>query len=375
MQFDIIIIGGGMVGAATARALSPTTQNQLNVALIDATPLTASDDQRLIALNYSSYSLFKKLGIWEKLAPYAATINEVHVSHRGHFGITRLSASELKLPTLGFVVPAKYINSALYENLAHITFLRPARLNNLIQDNEKVTLSVETLEGIKTISAKFIIGADGTHSTVRSLLDIPTQKLDYQQSAIVTTTELHRPHHNIAYERFQEEGAIAMLPLVGEHAATIWTGNNDTIAKLLQLSEPEFISTLQKQFGYRLGRFKTISKRFVYPLEWVQASQQVKERVILIGNAAHTVHPIAAQGLNIALNEVASLSEFINQHSLDTLSSLLIPSQNKMSMRLAHHLNWLFSNDSLMVNTARQMGMIGFDLCQPLKERFIRQVI
>jgi 2-octaprenyl-6-methoxyphenol hydroxylase len=293
MKFDIIIIGGGMVGAAMACALRT---HEFKVAMIDSTPLTPSDDHRLIALNYSSVSLLKNLNIWPSLVSHACAIDEVHVSHRNHFGTTRLIASELKLTALGYVVPAKYINSALYENLNQTTMIRPATLKTLTQDTESATITVETPQGMKQLTAKIIIGADGTHSTVRKLLNIDTKTTDYQQCALVTTTDLNRSHHHIAYERFIENGgAIAMLPLAEKQAATIWTDSTENIAKLLRLTDSEFLQQLQKQFGYRLGKLKNIGKRYQYPLQMIQTKENVKQRIILIGNTAHTLHPIAAQ--------------------------------------------------------------------------------
>lgn len=372
MQFDIIIIGGGMVGAALACSLRHT---KLKIALVDATTHT-TEDHRLIALNYSSYCLLQNLDIWKTLAPHAEAIKEVHVSHQGHFGITRLTAAETSYPTLGYVVPAKYITPALYENLSHITLIQPATLMNLVQETNQITLTIQTTEGIKNLTGKCIIGADGNHSTVRKLLNISTTTTDYQQSALVTITELQRSHYNIAYERFQKEGAIAMLPLTENRAATIWTASNTVINELMQLDDHTFLHRLQKQFGYRLGRFKKIQKRFTYPLQMIKAETQLKERAILIGNAAHALHPIAAQGLNLALYEIAVLADYFRDNTIEkiTLTDFSLQ-QQKTSTRLSHHLTWLFSNDFFVLNAARVVGMLGLDLCLPLKERFTQQAM
>jgi 2-octaprenyl-6-methoxyphenol hydroxylase len=373
MQFDIIIIGGGMVGATLACSLR---DSQLNIALIDVNTIETSEDHRLIALNYSSYCLFQNLGIWPALKPYAEAINEVHISHRGHFGTTRLTASESDFPTLGYVVPAKYINKALYENLSHITLIQPAKLIDLIQDTDSATLTIETPDGLNNIKGKIIIGADGNHSTVRELLNIPTTKIDYQQSALVTITELQRSHHNIAYERFQKEGAIAMLPLTNNRAATIWTASNTNITELMQLDNNAFLQKLQDSFGYRLGRFRKTEKRYTYPLHMIKAENQVKGRVILIGNAAHALHPIAAQGFNLALYEIAALRDYFSSYSIDKMSLIdFATEQQKMSMQLSHHLTWVFSKDFFILNTARMIGMLSLDLCHPLKEKFTRKAM
>lgn len=374
MKYDLIIVGGGMVGASLAAALKNTF---LHIALIDAAPIIL-EDSRLIALNYASYCLFEKIGIWPQLAAHAEPIKQVHISQRGHFGITRITANEANLNVLGYVVPASFINSALYSTLNdtnNIKLIRPARITALTQDIDQANLTLSFANQTISLSSKIVIGADGTHSTVRDLLGITTEIIDYQQSALVTITELHRSHNNIAYERFQDTGAIAMLPLTGQRAATIWTGSNELITRLLQLSDEEFLYQLQKQFGYRLGRLKKTHPRSVYPLKMLRAHQQKKQHALLIGNAAHTLHPIAAQGLNLALYEIAKLANFLTNKSssLDNLPDL--HNQQRFSSQLSHQLVRLFSNEFFMLDTARTIGMIGFDILPFLKKRFIRQVI
>jgi 2-octaprenyl-6-methoxyphenol hydroxylase len=371
MQFDLAIIGGGMVGAALAVSLKNT---DLQIVLIDALPEGLSDD-RLIALNDSSVCLFESNGIWPTLQTHAAPIEQIHVSHRGRFGITRIDCKELNSLALGYVVPAKYINAALYstlENANNIKLIRPAKLQHLTQTDDAVTLEISTVTGEQVINAALLIGADGSFSTVRDLVGIDTDKTDYQQSALVTTTILQRGHKNIAYERFQSEGAIAMLPLTGNRAATIWTSSNETIARLTELSDRDFINELQSHFGYRLGRFLNIEKRSTYPLQMVRAKQQCKKNVLLIGNAAHTFHPIASQGLNLALYEVRNLVKYFQQ-PMSKLTFKHLPMdalQERFSKNLSHHLTWIFSSDYFMLNVVRQASMLGLDVLPGLKKRF-----
>ncbi|MCD6038990.1 MAG: ubiH [Gammaproteobacteria bacterium] len=374
MKFDIIIIGGGMVGATLACALT-LSKKSWRVALVDAAE-EKKEDARLIALNEGSCCFLKNLGIWPLLIPYAAPIQQIHVSHRGHFGIARITAHELGLTTLGHVIPASSINAALFttlKNSKNITLIRPATLNTIMQNPDTVAISIDTAQGKQEHTADILIGADGHRSTVRELIEMPTHTIDYQQSALVTVTELARPHHYIAYERFQEKGAIAMLPLIGMHAATIWTAPRDYITDLMQLNNEEFLHQLQQQFGYRLGRMQKTGKRTVYPLQMQQAHQQKKQNVLLIGNAARTLHPIAAQGLNLALYEVATLLDYFStQTSLKRcLENLPVHSlQHKFSQSLSHSLTELFSKKVFPLNIARPMGLVGFDQCIPLKRKF-----
>lgn len=372
MNFDIMIVGGGMVGGALALALS---QGPWQIALIEAKDEKA-EDARLIALNEGSCCLFKNLNIWPALAPNAAPIEQVHVSHRGHFGITRITAEESGVSTLGHVVPAKYINHAIFSELLHkknVNILCPAKVTGLSQSTEGVTLTITNQNTEKTYTADMVIGADGNHSTIRELLNIPIQKTDYDQSALVTITQLSRHHKNIAYERFLKNGAIAMLPLTENRAATIWSTSNTEIATLMNLSDAEFLQQLQHYFGYRLGRLLATGHRATYPLFMQKAQQQKKQNVLLIGNAAHTLHPVAAQGLNIALHEVAVLTEYLQSQSslkkcLQNFSEDLL--QQPFNHRLSHELTDVFSKDLLPLRWARPLAMMGFDQCPPLKKKF-----
>lgn len=327
----------------------------------------------MIALNHTSCEFFKKLAIWPALAVHTARIDEVHVSNRGHFGRTRLTAKELERPYLGHVVPAKEINLALYaqlEKLKNVTLLRGAKVVALTED----TVTVQIAKEQRIIQATIFAAADGTFSTVRELLNIPTDIIDYQQKALVTITELTRSHQHIAYERFILHGAIAMLPLVGTRVATIWSGEQKTIDELVNLSEEHFLQLLQKQFGYRLGRLQKIEERFTYPLKYVKAKETIQGRFILLGNAAHTIHPIAAQGLNLALYEVALLAKHLSQKlSLENLPNFF--TQEKTSANLSHQLTQIFSWDFFGANTARQWGMIGLDLCGTVKRWFGEKII
>lgn len=382
MQFDIIIIGGGMVGVTLACALQ---KSDLRIALIDSAPIDSGEDERLIALNDSSICLYENIGIWPSLEPYAAAIRQVHVSHKGRFGITRINAADLGLAALGYVVPAKYINSALLDHLHAIDSVKlfqPAILESLEQDAEGVTLRINTANGAQSLRAKSVIGADGSFSTVRKLLAIPVEKIDYQQSALVTVTELQRDHQHIAYERFQNSGAIAMLPLADQRVATIWTDRNETIADLMSLSDTAFLSQLQKQFGYRLGRLHNVGKRAVYPLQMLRAQEQRKQHVMLIGNALHTMHPIAAQGLNVALHEVAVLVERIVIRDVPAggcpgmlLGAAGPPRDNDFNIQLSDRLTWIFSTDLFVLNKARQLAMLGLDIFRPARKYFTQRAM
>lgn len=377
-HYDIAIIGGGMVGAALACALQHTAYK---IILIDATPLNSSIDHRLIALTYNSCMLFKNLQLWPELVSHATAINAIHVSNRGHFGSTQITAQDAGLNELGHLVPAKDINAACATKLATLKNLeirRPAKLTGLNQNTEHATLTVATGATTETITAQIVVGADGTHSTVREILGIKTETVDYQQKALVAQVDLQRSHHHIAYERFTPTGAIAMLPLQAQRVATIWSDSNERIDGLLKLSDDNFLQELQQQFGYRLGKLVKSHQRACYPLQFVKAHEQQLGRVVLIGNAAHTVHPIAAQGLNLALYEIAVLSENLITQSPTTLTLPDLSqyfNQQKNNMVLSHRLTQLFSADFFALNIARQAGLLGLDICVTAKQQFIKRAL
>lgn len=379
LHYDLIIIGGGLVGAGLAAALQHT---DLHIALIDAR-LPSSNDPRLLALNAGSCQFLENLGLWNKLAPHAAAIHQVHVSYQGHFGAVRLTREEAKLPLLGNVIPAYQIESTLntaLETLPNVTLYRPAKLDSLSQQDGVAIVTITTDAGIKNLQASLVIGADGTESTVRAQLNIKTNIVDYQQSALVTRTQLNRSHQHIAYERFNAQGAIAMLPLVGNECATIWTADNDTITHLLNVSDAEFLQELQQHFGYRLGRLLGIAKRHVYPLRMVRAEKSVDGCVMLLGNSAHTLSPIAAQGFNLALYEVATLVDSATgllREGAINLEKILTQTEKQQSISIgtSHRLTEFFANRHPVTSIAVQLGMVGLDIATPIKKRFLASIM
>lgn len=382
MRYDLIIVGGGLVGAGFACSL---TQTGLRIALVDAR-LPSSEDPRLFALSASSCQFLANLGFWPKLAPHAAPIKQVHVSHQGQFGAVRMHHAEVNLPELGHVIPARHIEAVLntaLTKLSDVDVYRPARLRDLHQSDHEANIVLETAEGDLHLQARIIIGADGTASTVRSLANVPVKVNDYQQSAIVTRVQLRRPHQNIAYERFCRHGAIAMLPLRGDECASIWSASTAEAERLAQLSDDDYLAELQKMFGFRLGKLQSINKRHVFPLKMTRAERSHDRCVLLLGNAAHTLHPIAAQGFNLALYETAVLVEGITAKlkggesiSAFDLNAMLEHARQQLSVSVgvSHWLSQLFAYDSAPLNMLLSLGMTGFNTVAPVKKKFMNMM-
>jgi 2-octaprenyl-6-methoxyphenol hydroxylase len=311
-DYDVIIVGGGMVGATLAIALK---NSSLRIALVEAfaheSSQQASYDDRGIALAYGSQRILETLGLWSALAPFCTAIEHIHVSDRGHFGVTRLHAQHEQVPALGQVITARHLGSVLYSELNQVPNLDlhcPAKVIGLTQQQDSASLR---LDNNQTLTAKLIVGADGANSTIRQLLNLGQYSVDYQQTAVTANVSTQHPHQNWAYERFTDTGPIALLPLSDNRCSLVWTVRSGDEAALLEMGEDDFIAQLQQRFGYRLGLFTKVGNRNSYPLMLQQVDQPVQQRVALIGNAAHSLHPIAGQGFNLGLRDVVALAEVI----------------------------------------------------------------
>lgn len=313
-NFDITIVGGGLVGASLACALS---NQQLKIALIDKSTPNLNEaqhfDARALALSVPSIECLKALGVWSKIVDTASIIKTVHVSKQGHFGATKIRASEHQLAALGYVVNADVLNSVLNqmtEILPDLTLFRPAEIINLEKKEQSWTIQ---LSNQKTLYTKLLVAADGAESSLRKHQGIEAKIHDYEQTAIVVNIVLNQSHQAVAYERFLDNGSIAMLPLTENCVKCVWVVQNDQLKIIEAQSDKVFLENIQQQFGQRLGFLAKVGKRVFYPLKNIFSENLYGDRLVLIGNAANTVHPVAAQGFNLGLRDVATLAEILVQ--------------------------------------------------------------
>lgn len=388
-DYDVVIVGGGLVGATLACALS---DQDLRIALIETIPFTSdlqpSFDDRSIALAYGSARILKSIGLWQSLAPHATAIHKIHISDQGHFGFTRLNRNDSGHDALGYVIENRAIGNVFAARLNqqdNIDLLCPAQLQSLQIDALRVQMTLHQNNHNKHISARLVIGADGGQSTVRRLCNINSRQWDYGQSAIIANISTEIPHMNTAYERFTRSGPLAMLPLSEQRCAMVWTVLNKDLAMLLALDDDAFLKKLQQCFGQRLGTFTRCGQRSHYPLTLMRATQHKTSRVALIGNAAHTLHPIAGQGFNLGLRDVAALAEVITdaRHLRRDIGSAAVLNQytqwrdrdQQQTTVLTDSLVRIFSNTFTPLVIARNAALLAMDIFPPLKRRLAKQAM
>ncbi len=374
-DYDIIIVGGGMVGASLALALKNT---QYRIALIEAfdfkTDQQPSYDDRGIALSYGSQRIFDTMGLWSQLAPYSTAIEHIHISDRGHFGATRLSAQQEKVPALGQVILARAMGHVLNQAMqshSHLDLHCPRKVTQLHQYDDNVSIQ---LDNNAAITGKLIVAADGANSTIRQLLGLSITEQHYQQTAITANVTTDKAHQHRAFERFTEHGPIALLPMPDNRSSLVWTIKSGQEKNLLNLTDHDFLARLQEEFGYRLGRFTQVGKRAHYPLKLTQTDQMIQQRLVFIGNAAHNLHPIAGQGFNLGLRDVASLAEVLSHHPQDCGHASLLHDYQQWQQQdqddviaATNTLVRLFSNANPLLGHARAAGLTLLDLCSPAK--------
>lgn len=309
----VLIVGGGLVGASLAIELC---RRRLPVTLVETRAAGAAiappERERYLALSRASINALATLGVWSLLEAEAASIRAVHVSRRGDFGRLLLRAAEYGVDRFGAVVPASRLGIALEAALRQATGLArlaPATLAGFVMRPDGIEAHIDADGGERVLHADVLVGADGAESLVRGHAGLIVEREDYEQDATVLSIGLTRDHEGIAYERFTDDGAIALLPLSGRRAGLVWTLPRERAEQVQALDEAALIEVLQTQFGDRLGRFHSPGHRVRHPLTRSFAPETTTGRVVLIGNAAQSLHPVAAQGFNLGLRDALVLSE------------------------------------------------------------------
>lgn len=385
---DVLIVGGGLTGkllhialtkntvncllidkktlnkAESATAKFTTIQNHSHPSKLEETVSPASKDRfdaRSLALASASIRILKTLGLWDCLERDAAPIEKIHVSQQGKFGSTLITSPEDE--KLGFVIEMQILQNLLAEALNPETILDNTVLTNFDPKTNIATISKD--EKVQTIKAKLIVAADGTNSILRNFCTLKCEAKEFKELALVANLGLARPHANIAYERFTEHGPLAILPMTRQRAALVWSLPADQAMQMCNLKDTDFLKSLQETFGYRLGKFIKVGTRATFPLKQSIMPVTHENFMVFIGNAAHTLHPVAGQGFNLGLRDVAALAECISKYGLD--KNMLIKYQamrnhNQKYIKIfTENLIKLFSAKIPGFSNLRGLGLLALD--------------
>ncbi len=380
---DILISGAGVVGMTLAFSLAT---HGLKVVIVDALDVKKSlndkFDGRSYAISYAPYVMLRTLGLWDKIGAEAQPINEIHVTDGNSPVFLHFDQKELGDGPLGQMVEVRHIRAGLYDAVTehkNITLLSPERIAST--ENFPGHISV-TLEGGAKIEASLLVGAEGRGSTLRQQNDIKIRNWDYNQTAIVTTVQHELDHQGIAHEKFYPSGPFAILPLKNKRSSIVWCERPKRAKTIMSLSERSFDAELSKKFGDFLGEVKSLGQRWSYPLSMQLADAYTAERFCLIGDAVHGIHPIAGQGFNLGLRDIAALSEvLVEGHRLgeDIGSELVLEryvhwrrTDNNILALGMDGLTRLFSNDNGVVTFARRAGLAAVEELPAVKKFFMR---
>jgi len=390
-SYDIVIAGGGMIGTSLALALAPLG---LRVAVVEAIARKAdsqpSFDDRSTALSRSTQRMFEAMGLWDEIAAASTPIRDIHVSDQGRFGFSHINAEEQGVEALGYVVINRVLGRVLQnalETLDSIDVICPARIAQVELEPEAAHAVVETDESRQSLHGSLLVAADGANSSVREMLGITAQKSQYGQCAVIGNLLPEIPPRNRAYERFTAQGPLAVLPVADDRAAFVWTVSEDDAERVLALDDAAFLEELQSEFGLRLGTFSRVGTRACYPLVLSKAVRLTATRSVLLGNAAHGLHPVSAQGFNLGMRDVAALCDCIadalyDECEFDPGSAQLLEhyaswrrsDQNKL-VRFTDGLVKLFGSTRPPLRTLRNIGMLGFDLVPGVRSAFARHTM
>ncbi len=398
---DIIIVGGGMVGMSVAILLRTQLSETTGVTLLEGNDLPVSGDlqdtypafdSRATALSFSSRRIFEDIGLWEVFEKKTSPISSIHVSSKDKFGSTLLTSSDYGWPALGYVAENLALGTALLSSTsdqAGIELFGSAIVLSVKASDAYGTSIKINQNGVhRHFKAKLLIVADGAKSKLRESFFIDSTIKNYGQDAIVVNVGFEQPHMNCAFERFTDSGPLAVLPLVEassqpNRCGVVWSVNPERGKELETTSLDGFKELLQKEFGYRLGRISHIGRRSRFPLSQLKAREQVRNGIVIMGNAAHALHPVAGQGFNLALRDANELAKILScaeikgkrLGDLGVLESYRLARQRdqEIIVTASDVLPRLFTNRNRFLGLARSIALTALDILPPLKTKLVRR--
>jgi 2-octaprenyl-6-methoxyphenol hydroxylase len=386
LEVDVLIAGGGLVGGTLAVGL---VEGGLSVAVVDMLdPLAVIDvgfDGRAAAIALSSKKLLDGLSLWETMQPEPSPIKEIRVSDADSVFFLHYDRKDVGAEAFGYMVENRSFRESLrsrFKDLKDFTLLAPNTITSIERGPGEVWA---TLANGYKVKAKLIVGAEGRNSPTRDAAGIKLTSWSYKQRGIVCTVAHELSHDNVAHEHFLPAGPFAILPLPNNHSSIVWTERVDLVDEIMALDDVGFLTELKKRFGDFLGKLKVVGPRWAYPLSLQFAERAVDHRLVLAGDASHGMHPIAGQGLNMGLRDVAVLAEVLTDArrlGLDPGSGTVLNSyeqkrrfDNTLMLAMTDLLNRLFSNDIEPVRLVRDLGLATVNKLPPLKRVLIEHAM
>jgi len=387
-EYDIVIVGGGLAGNCLAFMLKNTG---VRIAIVEAATreqlYVSPAGDRALALAAGTVQILDALGLWQGINKTATAIKQIHISDQGHFGKTRLSAQKEHVEALGYVISARDIETHIANLVSESTIelITPARVVGLMSSDNEIFINLKQETESLNITAKLLVGADGGLSSVRQLMGITQNVTEYDQTALVTTIKSTLANNNTAFERFTASGPLALLPIGSHECSVVWTRKDEDANALMLGSEIDFIAELQQCFGYKLGQLSLTAPRRAFPLSLIRAERMVDGRTVIIGNAAHQLHPVAGQGFNLGFRDVVQLAEkLIKQHEInsdvgdeDFLKTYANTRKqdHDRTIEFTDIVVNVFSNEWLALITARNIGLTLLDYVPSVKTLLTRHAM
>lgn len=392
-SYDLIILGAGMTGASLVHLLHQARQQGMRIALLERQSLNWDDqalqrppsfDGRATALSWGTRQLLEHMGCWHHIADRACAIEHIQVSDQGRFGQTHLHASEQHTEALGYIVENAVLGYGLLKDLEEtgVTLMANTQVERVRMTAAGAEL---TLTDGTALDSQLLIMADGARSGLAAQLGISHQRSSYGTQAIVTQVQTDQHHQHWAYERFSDAGPIAFLPLQQRHYAVVWTLPEDDVDAVMALDDDAFLNRLQQQIGHRIGNLTQLGERLTYPLALVRSSEQVRRSLVLLGNAAHSLHPVAGQGFNLALRDTAVLAEHLSKAwtdgkalgDLSVLQAYERQQQRDQSNTIVASdlLPKLFSHPGQLTALIRDAGLVGLSMAPTARRLLARHAM
>jgi 2-octaprenyl-6-methoxyphenol hydroxylase len=378
LDYDLVVVGGGLVGATLACALRDSS---LRVALIEAKPESAAIARgQAYHINLMSSRIFAGIGVWNEMRSGVNQIEQIHLSDADYSGIVQFMLRDLSTDVLGYVAEHRVLLDAL-QNFLHqcpnVDYLCPAELVNTSYQTDGVELTLNQAGEVRQVWTRLLVAADGARSPIRQQAEIQTRGWQYWQSCVVAFIQPEKPHHNIAYERFQSDGPFAILPLPNNLCRIVWTAPKAEAAAIAALDDEQFLTRLKQRYGDQMGELSLVGDRYVFPVQLMHSTCYTQSRLALIGDAAHCCHPVGGQGVNLGIRDAAALAEVIQKAHKQgkDIGDLKILKQyehwrkleNLTILGFTDLLVRTFSNNFLPLVVLRRLGLEVLRSIRPLK--------